>query len=80
MRRTLLTTTLRRQPGSGYGVGLGRGTQVPAVPPSGNTLADLVFLERVTMGTRASEALRGSGLTGEWTLSRGTKRHRNNLG
>jgi len=62
MRRTLLTTTPRRQPGSGYGVGLGRGTQVPAVPPSGNTLADLGFLERVTMGTRASiEGVRAYG-------------------
>jgi len=30
------------------------------------TLADLgFFLEGVTLGTRASEALRGSGLTGE---------------
>jgi len=29
------------------------------------TLADLGFLEGVTLGTRASEALRGSGLTGE---------------
>ena len=37
-----------------------------STPETADALADLgFFLEGVTLGTRASEALRGSGFTGE---------------